>query len=210
MMTKDDGLNGANSGGQGLKERLFMKIKRNRNPGGVVMELGPHECQFPGAAAEDSPKAVPPIEIKRIMVPTDFSNCSKKALHYALHLARQFDARLWLIHVRQVSYYVPDLAQFDMSEANPDRVTDAEDRLAALAREETMEGISVETLVCKGEPVREIVGAAREFDVDLIVVSTHGYTGLKHLLHGSVAEKLARYAPCPVLVVGDEEHDFVA
>jgi nucleotide-binding universal stress UspA family protein len=187
-----------------------MKIKRNRNPGSVLMELGPNERQLPGTVAEGLPRFSPSLDIKRVLVPMDFSDCSKKALVDAVHLAGQFDARVWLVYVRHPIYYAPDMVPFGISEARREGVSDnAEQRLQALAREVAGRDAPVETLIREGDPAKEIVAAAAELGADLIVVATHGYTGLKHLWHGSIAEKVVRYASCPVLVVRDQEHDFI-
>jgi nucleotide-binding universal stress UspA family protein len=81
--------------------------------------------------------------------------------------------------------------------------------LEALARKELKPAIQSATLVRSGSAFNEIVAVARELQIDLIIIATHGYSGLKHFLLGSTAERVVRHAPCPVLVVRDREHDFV-
>ena len=85
----------------------------------------------------------------------------------------------------------------------------ATERLARLAQEQVPAQFRANTLVRVGKPYHEITSAARELNIDLIVISTHGYTGLKHVVLGSTAERVIRHAPCPVLTVREREHDFV-
>ena len=82
-------------------------------------------------------------------------------------------------------------------------------RLAALARSEIGDQAPTATEVRFGQPVGEITEAALELEIDLIIIATHGRTGLKHMLLGSVAENVVRHAPCPVLVVREREHEFI-
>jgi nucleotide-binding universal stress UspA family protein len=89
------------------------------------------------------------------------------------------------------------------------RVT-GEKQLSALARDEVPDEISLETLVRSGSPAVEIIDVAKRLPADLIVISTHGRTGLKHVFLGSVAEHVVRHAPCPALVVREHEHEFIA
>jgi nucleotide-binding universal stress UspA family protein len=149
------------------------------------------------------------IKIERILVPTDFSDYSKEAIKYACELAQRFGAELHLFHVVQplrthVSYGppIPDAELFDPEQP-------ARKELEALA-EPGLEHVSrVERSVRTGTPFLEIVRCAKDKDVDLIVMGTHGRTGLAHALIGSVAEKVVRKAPCPVLSVRPEGHQFV-
>ena len=149
------------------------------------------------------------FHIGRILVPLDFSEPSRKALRYAKLFAEQFGASLTLLHVVEPLSYPPDFAVMpllppDIEEA---RTRELENQLRELARS-VGGGVKVESVVRSGRAWQEVVGVARDAATDLIIVSTHGYTGLKHALLGSVAEKIVRHAPCPVLVVRDEEHDF--
>jgi universal stress protein A len=151
------------------------------------------------------------IALKRILVPIDFSPLSKKALQYALRFAEQFRAGLTLLHVIE-----PDVPPaFDgfmiappMS-PNGDR-TRCANRLKVLASSMAIRATSdARSTVRMGLPAHEIVEAAKELDVDLIIIATHGYTGWKHFAIGSTAERVVRAAPCPVLVVREKEHEFV-
>lgn len=177
-----------------------MKIKPTSKAGGIVLELGPKEKQIP--APEQNP--IPLFKLKRILVPVDFSTCSNKALQYALPFARQFKADVVLLHVVVPHPAVPELGPVDMEamsdgRAELDTLTEkvrARNRCTALLR--------------VGDPAREIVEAARESGADLIILSTHGRTGLAHVLLGSTAERVVRHARCPVLVVREREQEFIA
>lgn len=146
--------------------------------------------------------AASPLRIKSILVPLDFSPPSMKALDHAVSLARQFKARLTLLHV------VEPVATPDFAASFPLIMED--DKLMAAAKSELERAVKLariprglveKILVRFGRSFHEIAGAARSRKVDLIVISTHGYTGLKHALLGSTAERVVRHAPCPVLVV---------
>ena len=82
-------------------------------------------------------------------------------------------------------------------------------RLAELRRQEIDPGIAADALVRIGKPYAEIIHTANEWDIDLIIIATHGYEGLKHVFLGSTAERVVRHAPCPVLVVRQQEHELV-
>jgi nucleotide-binding universal stress UspA family protein len=96
-----------------------------------------------------------------------------------------------------------------MEETNRERVKQARGALAEFVKRHVPTGVDSETVTRLGHPSEEIVAAAKDFDVDLIVLATHGHTGLKHLLLGSTAERVVRLAPCPVLTVREREHEFV-
>jgi universal stress protein A len=151
------------------------------------------------------------IDLRRILVPVDFSPHAEQALKYAAALAEKFGAELYLVHVFQ------DLAIYQtevVSGAPP--ILPPVDQLTASARGELDRLVRdkklrppVRTDVVEGSPVEEIVDYAREKDIDLIVLGTHGRGWLAHALLGSVAEKVVRKAPCPVLTVRLAEHEFV-
>jgi nucleotide-binding universal stress UspA family protein len=150
------------------------------------------------------------VHPKKILVPVDFSDCSHKATHYALAFAQQFQAKLVLLHVVE-PMVVPEnilMAMPELPEAGGNWVQEAKTRLDQIASEDIPESIPVETHVQVGRPFHEITEAAKEHSVDLIVIATHGYTGLKHVLMGSTAERVVRHAPCPVLIVREKEQDF--
>jgi len=136
------------------------------------------------------------------LVPIDFSACAEQALDYAIRLARTLNARLTVLHVIQP---VP-MAGVDMGVALPEAyLRELEEAVQrnmeeALARV-TAAGLTAERVVLYGVPFQEIVEAAKARQVDLIVMGTHGHTGLMYVFLGSVAEKVVRLAPCSVLVV---------
>lgn len=157
------------------------------------------------------------IDLKRILVPTDFSTHSRNALRYAAALAEKFGAELLLLNVVQdLALFVPDVIT-----AGPVMIPQLDELLAsvraALGRliaefdvdGQTLTGLTVKAEVVEGTPFHEIIEYARGHSVDLIVMGTHGRGALTRLLMGSVAEKVVRKAPCPVLTVHDPEHEFV-
>jgi nucleotide-binding universal stress UspA family protein len=145
------------------------------------------------------------MNIRSILVPTDFSECGNYALSYAASLARLFGASILCVHV--IEPMVPTVGYSGMTEPLPladisDQLEDSAEReLPKLADCEECAGIEVEELIVHGEAASEIVRVAKEKAADLIVVSSHGRTGLGRILFGSTAEAIVRHAPCPVLVV---------
>ena len=159
------------------------------------------------AATEESAS----IRLKRILVPIDFSDCSKKALQYAKPFAEQFHAEIVLLHVSSVNYMVAEgFGGIDLPTLRTDLMEDAEKQLGEIAGVLESNGASVTLNVREGRAASEIVEYAKEANVDLIVMSTHGYSNIKHVLLGSVTENVVRHAPCPTLAVREREHDFVA
>ena len=151
-----------------------------------------------------------PFTLKKVLVPVDFSPCSRKALQYAVAFARQFRAHLTLLHVLPANYFIgSEFGPIDFPLPEKELREGSERELAAVAAREVGTAAPVETVLRQGQPVQEIVRFASEADIDLILLSTHGRTGLKHVLMGSVAENVVRYSPCPVLVVREFEHEFL-
>ena len=152
------------------------------------------------------------IRLSRILVPVDFSEPSLKALHYAIRFAEQFGAEIILQHVMEPIVYPSELGyaadEIPMLSEQA-LVKSAGERLVKLAREAVRPPLRVQTVISIGSPFHEITALAKERNVDLIMVTTHGYTGLKHVLMGSTAERVVRHAPCPVLTVRQHEHEFV-
>jgi nucleotide-binding universal stress UspA family protein len=138
---------------------------------------------------------------QRFLVPIDLSEYANQALDYAVNLAGKLDARLMLLHVIQS---IP-LVGVDMGVTLPyTYVQDLEAEImqsmeSALTRV-TAAGLEGEIVVVHGVPFHEIIETAKTRQVDLIIMGTHGRTGLQYVLLGSVAEKVVRLAPCPVLV----------
>ena len=150
------------------------------------------------------------IRLTTILVPSDFSECSDAALRYGLELARRFDARLHLLHVVQDPLTQPWAAEgfsappFEMIEKWQQ---DAKARLAAAIPLADIGRVTVSATVAW--PYAEILRYAAENDVDLIVMGTHGRSGVSHMLLGSIAERVVRHAPCPVLTVRHPQREFV-
>jgi nucleotide-binding universal stress UspA family protein len=143
---------------------------------------------------------------KQILVPVDFSDCSKPALEYAARLARLVSGDLCLLHVWEVPEFVPRVMPgegFLDRQALSDLVERrAREDLDVLVREaEKLEIPIASTLLARGVPSRAIVETARRERCDLLVIGTHGRTGFSHVMLGSVAERVVRAAPCPVLTV---------
>jgi nucleotide-binding universal stress UspA family protein len=152
------------------------------------------------------------IDLKRILVPTDFSKFSQNALTYAVAFAEKFGAELYLLNVVQdLALFLPDAVTAGPPLVPPlDQITTAvHEALDRLVTASHLEHLKVQREVREGAPFSEIVRYAREQDIDLIVMGTHGRGGLAHVLLGSVSEKVVRKAPCPVLTVRHPEHEFV-
>jgi nucleotide-binding universal stress UspA family protein len=138
------------------------------------------------------------LELRTILHPTDFSERSEGAFQAACSLARDHGARLVVLYVQQpdvvvcaeYTAYVPDPIQ-----------TPADVKESLSARHAIDPGLDVEYRVANGDPTAQILHAARELNANLIVMGTHGRTGLGRLLMGSVAEAVSRRAPCPVLTL---------
>ena len=175
-----------------------MKFKPASKSGGLAVELGPQENQLPVVSAGPIP-----FKLKEILVPVDFSECSQKALQYAIPFAKQFGAQLTLLHVVQPYPAVPEMAPVDI-----ESIQDAKQKLVE-TKAAIDKGISARAQVRVGNPPAEIVDAATQGGSDLIILSTHAHTGLARVFLGSTAEKVVRQAPCPVLVVREQEREFV-
>lgn len=151
-------------------------------------------------------------KINKIVVPTDFSAESLKALRYATEFVQSFlGAEILLVHVVEpAAYPVPSLGDLEAPTFRQEVQDACTQRLDDLVAEEVPEGASVRAILLEGRPWAEITQLAEREKADLILVATHGYTGLKHFAMGSTAERVVRAAPCPVLTVREIERDFVA
>jgi universal stress protein A len=143
------------------------------------------------------------MDIRRILAPTDFSELSTQGLKSALELAQSFGANLLLVHVVEPPPYPIEGIVPSQLGANllDDLERQASHELAQLLPETQGSGVEVARRVMVGIPYRKIVEVAEADKADLIVMTTHGRTGLSHLVMGSVAEKIVRTAPCPVLTI---------
>lgn len=162
-------------------------------------------CPVLTVPTRDLPKRVgpaTPFRLKKILVPIDFSNLSRDALPYATLLAREFNAELTLLHVVQW-FPIDQLLGAEMiSQTMVPAIQQAEidlDRLAADLSKAT--GVKTSAVVREGTPHETICQTAKSLGADLVVLTTHGYTGLKHVWLGSTAERAVRHASCPVLAV---------
>ena len=144
-------------------------------------------------------------EIKKILLATDFSENSRWAFSYAFSFAQKFDAKLYILHVIQQPIYPMGMyaeISFDAMDKFNRNVSEITEREMKNFCETGLGGFkNYESMILSGAPFLEIIRTAKEKEVDLIVVGTHGRTGLDHVLFGSTAEKVVRKAPCPVLSV---------
>jgi nucleotide-binding universal stress UspA family protein len=142
--------------------------------------------------------------ISRILVPTDFSTHADAALEYARELARVFDASLHLLHVVEnplvVGAWASDTHAAEITGLQATLVRDSAERLTRLS-EDAADWMAVTTEVRTGAAADQILESAAERHIDLIVMGTHGRTGLAHLVMGSVAERVVRKAASPVLTL---------
>jgi nucleotide-binding universal stress UspA family protein len=141
------------------------------------------------------------MAVRSILVPTDFSGTSDAALHYATQMALTLGARLYLMHVpgKTGEHFEANypLGQFESA---------TRERLSSFLTKEELERLRPEYALRVGAPAEEIVFYAELCDVDLIIMGTHGRSGIAHVLMGSVAEQVVRAAPCPVLLVRAPKH----
>ena len=143
-------------------------------------------------------------------MPIDFSKPSEKALDYALPFARQFGAQIVVLHVAEPRNYPNSfIMPPEIIEGNTARMDAREEKLSEFSRKRIGRGIKTATVVQLGKPYQEIVKLAEARRVDLIILATHGHSGVERLFLGSTAERVVRHAPCPVLVVREKEREFV-
>jgi len=193
----------------------FRKVSTgDRNPPAVPLG-GPRDPRSAGARAGGTPVAydghwrTAMLGIKTILVPTDFSETSEVALRYGKSLAQTFGASLHVIHVVQEPFAQPWAVEaygFSLAALQEEWQRDAATRVEALLTPEERTALSATSETVLGHPFVEILRYAKEHAVDLIVIGTHGRGPLGHLVMGSVAERVVRKAPCPVLTVRHPEH----
>ena len=141
------------------------------------------------------------MQLKQILIPIDFSDYSDQALRWGVSLAQKYGAQLLLLHV------IPEVLEEVSARESAgeqlviDLTAEVEAQLHEIARQGLKEGVAVDVRVADGEPADAILRMARQEKVDLIVMGTHGRTGLSHLLLGSTAEAVVRAAACPVFTV---------
>ena len=149
--------------------------------------------------------------IKRILVPTDFSETAKHALSYGVSFGKEYEAEVLLLHVVETLAvgYASDVFPVPMAEVFDEIAGYAKTEIGKLAAEIKGKGVAVREMVVQGKPSAEIVRIALEEQVDIIVVGTHGKGMLDQALFGSTAERVIRRAPCPVLTCRLHEHEFI-
>jgi nucleotide-binding universal stress UspA family protein len=151
------------------------------------------------------------VELKHILAPTDFSAHSRSALYYAAALAEKFAARITLLHVYQdMTLFLPETIAAGAVVVPPveQMISAVHESLSREVQECKLDHLKPALEVREGSAYYEIVRFAEEAGADLIVLGTHGRGALAHLLMGSVAEKVVRKSPCPVLTVRDPNHKF--
>jgi nucleotide-binding universal stress UspA family protein len=150
------------------------------------------------------------INLKRILVPTDFSESANHALRYGISFAREYKADLILLHVVETLSvgYAGDLFPVPMAEVLEEIAGYAKTELAKLVALAKERGVEARDVVIQGKPPAEIIQYARANSIDMIVLGTHGRGVLDHALFGSTTERVVRKAPCPVLTCRLTEHAF--
>ena len=152
------------------------------------------------------------LTLKTVLVPTDFSEASESALRYGKAMAEAFGAGLHVVHVMEdllAHAWAAEVYVSSMPQLRDEIEKESRQRLGALLTDDERGKLHVETALLAGNPFLEIIRYAKAHDVDLIVMGTHGRGPIAHMLLGSVAEKVVRKAPCPVLTVREAQHEFV-
>ena len=150
------------------------------------------------------------MEFKKILVTTDFSEFSLYAVPYAVEMARKFGAELILGHVIEPIIGPADFAwgSYNVAEIEAKSREYALENLEKVRKEHFPHDLQSSTWLGYGNPFKEVISYVKEEMCDLIVISTHGLTGLSHIIFGSTTEKIVRKSPVPVLTVRDPKHTF--
>jgi len=143
------------------------------------------------------------LQIRKILCPTDFSPLSEEGLHYGIELAQKLGAQIRVIHAYGLPTYfaLPEAAVIPSADYAAARSVALQDLLDSTLASHESAGAQMDSVLRLGVVHDEIVGEAERWNADMIVVSSHGHTGLAHVILGSVAERVVRLAHCPVLVV---------
>ncbi len=143
-------------------------------------------------------------EVKNILVPIDFSENSEKITQYAVMVAQKFAAKLTVLFVAQSffetnsDFFVPHVP---IAELEQDIFESSKKKMALFIEESMDASVSQNSVVLLGDVAQEILNYVEEKKIDMIIMGTHGYKGLDKLLFGSVAEKVVKMSPCPVLTI---------
>lgn len=150
------------------------------------------------------------LSMKKILLPIDFSDYSKNALRYAIDFNEQFQAEFLLLYVIEPVIYPADFSFGQV--ALPSMESELRERgqfqLDKLIEEEVPATMKAQAIIRHGKPFVEIIRVAKEEQVDMIIIATHGHSGFEQILFGSTAEKVIRKAQCPVLSIRSPEHTF--
>ncbi|MFQ5956606.1 MAG: universal stress protein [Candidatus Brocadiales bacterium] len=140
------------------------------------------------------------LKLKSVLCAVDYSKCSLEALAYATHFALKNSATLFLLYVIDVRHF-DDFPPFEFPGPESETVRRMKKELALKVSDDVRSKIDVDTIVTAGIPVQKILNVAREKDVDMIVMGTHGRTGIAHTVMGSVAANVLKKSSCPVLTI---------
>jgi len=152
------------------------------------------------------------LTLKTVLVPTDFSEASESALRYGKAMAEAFGASLHVVHVMEdllAHAWAAEVYVSSMPQLRDEIEKESRQRLVTLLTDAERATLRAETALLAGNPFLEIIRYAKAHGVDLIVIGTHGRGPIAHMLLGSVAEKVVRKSPCPVLTVREAQHEFV-
>ncbi|MCX6549398.1 MAG: universal stress protein [Acidobacteria bacterium] len=152
------------------------------------------------------------FSIKTVLVPTDFSDASESALTYGKEMARAFGASLHVVHVMEdllAHAWAAEVYVASMPNLRDEVERESQIRLDAILSDDDRTALRARVALLAGNPFIEIIRYAKTNEIDLIVMGTHGRGPIAHMLLGSVAEKVVRKSPCPVLTVREAQHDFV-
>jgi nucleotide-binding universal stress UspA family protein len=149
-------------------------------------------------------------DIKKVLVPVDFSDFSVSSLKYAVSFAASFNADIILVYVVEPVTYPPDfsIGQIPIPAMDIDLHKRADEEISSLISKYVPPSMKAKKVIRSGKPFYEIISLAKEEDVDLIIIATHGHSGVEHILFGSTAEKVVRKAPCAVLTLRDPIKGF--
>jgi nucleotide-binding universal stress UspA family protein len=158
-------------------------------------------------AAKPGEEAI--TRLRRILVPIDFSDSSRKALRYAMAFTTQFKAEIHCLHSLEIPYGTGEAAIVLETEAFRKEMHEQAQKQMALFLQEEGASMPEQCTVKPGAPYREILQTIDDREIDLVIMGTHGRSGVRHFFLGSTTERVVRHAHCPVLVVREREHDFI-